>query len=91
MKKIVLFALILVMLFTLCVHPVFADGPQLTSEDTTRILKALNPHIVSYNVNTHIVTYDNYKPVFVSPLGYHPQNGEVTWDYFIAQKGDLRG
>ncbi len=91
MKKIALFTFILILLFTLCVHPVFADGPQLTSEYATRILKNLNPHIISYNVDTHVVIYDNYKPILVTPPGEPSKNGEVSWAYFVEKKGDLRG
>ncbi|MGC9073854.1 MAG: hypothetical protein ACP5H0_06845 [Caldisericum sp.] len=69
-----------------------ADDGKLTAEEAIKILQSVNPNIANYDIRTHLVTFkDGSKPVYVTPKGEHPQNGEVTWDYFVEQKGDLRG
>lgn len=71
---------------------VMADDGKLTKEEAIKILQSVNPNIANYDIETHLVTFkDGSKPVYVTPKGEHPQNGEVTWDYFMEQKGDLRG
>jgi hypothetical protein len=71
---------------------VSADNGKLTAEQALRILQSVNPNIAKYDIETHLVTFkDGSKPVYVTPPGALTQNGEVTWDYFIEQKGDIRG
>lgn len=97
MKKVVIVLLILTVMLSLSslnvfVGNVFAGNGTLTEEKALKELQSVNPNIANYNIKTHLVTFrDHSKPIYVTPKGEHPQNGEVTWDYFIKQKGNLRG
>jgi|GEM_PF-2533662 len=93
MKRLVLISLtVLMFLVSLFPVKVSADNGKLTAEHALRILQSVNPNIANYDIETHLVTFkDGSKPVFVTPKGENPQNGEVSWEYFIQQKGDLRG
>ncbi len=92
MEKLITVTLILVMVFGLMSFRVLANNGELTAEQSLKMLQSVNKNIASYDIKTHLVTYkDGSKPVYVTPPGEHPQNGEVTWAYFIEQKGDLRG
>ncbi|MGC9000851.1 hypothetical protein [Caldisericum sp.] len=80
------------MVLSLVPFRALADDGKLTAEDAIKTLQSINPNIANYDIKTHLVTFKNgSKPVYVTPKGEYPQNGEVTWDYFIEQKGDLRG
>ncbi len=92
MKKLITVTLILVMVFGLMSFRALANNGELTAEQSLKMLQSVNKNIASYDIKMHLVTYkDGSKPVYVTPPGEHPQNGEVTWAYFIEQKGDLRG
>lgn len=93
MKRLVLISLtVLMFLVSLFPVKVSADNGKLTAEQALRILQSVNPNIANYDIETHLVTFkDGSKPVYVTPPGALTQNGEVTWDYFIEQKGDIRG
>ncbi len=95
MKKIKTLFIIAIILFTLASGvtgtKIAYAGNELTSKQATQILQKINPHIVSYNVDTHEVKYDDGTSVFVTPPNGKTRNGEVTWKYFLEQKGDLRG
>jgi hypothetical protein len=93
MKRLVLISLT-VLMFLVGLFPVkvSADTGKLTAEQALRILQSVNPNIANYDIETHLVTFkDGSKPVYVTPKGENSQNGEVMWEYFIQQKGDLRG
>lgn len=92
MKKLIFVIVILTMMLSLVSFNASADDGKLTVEEAIKILQSVNPNIANYDIRTHLVTFkDGSKPVYVTPKGEHPQNGEVTWDYFVEQKGDLRG
>jgi hypothetical protein len=93
MKKLIItLVIILTVMLNLAPFRALADDGKLTAEDAIKTLQSINSNIANYDMKTHLVTFkDGSKPEYITPKGEHPQNGEVTWDYFIEQKGDLRG
>lgn len=80
MKKIIA-VLLVVFVMILSFSPLkgLASNGKLTAEEATKILQSVNPNIANYNIETHLVTFkDGSKPVYVTPKGEYPQNGEVT-------------
>lgn len=92
MKKLIISLVILSVILSSVPFKVAADSGTLTAKEALKILQSINPNIANYDIETHLVVFkDGSKAVYVTPKGEHSQNGEVTWEYFVQQKGDLRG
>ncbi len=97
MKKIVTLFLIAVILFVFAssingTKIAYAGNGALSQKEALKILQSLNPNIANYNLDTHLVTFKNGdKPIYVTPKGGAAHNGEVTWDYFVSNKGRIVG
>jgi len=92
MRKLIVVLVILTVMLSLVSFDALADNGKLTVEEAIKTLQSINPNIANYDIEAHLVTFkDGSKPVYVTPKGEHSRNGEVTWEYFIKQKGDLRG
>ncbi len=94
-KKIVSLFVVSLMLIGFIVFPLSGNinvyaGNTITNAKATKILKAVNPHIVSYDVKTHKVTYDNGDFVFVTPPNGKVRNGDdESWKHFIKDRGKI--
>ncbi|BAL80190.1 hypothetical protein [Caldisericum exile] len=92
MKKILIIFAVLCLVLNVLVPKALAIGDKNKAEGMLKTLQTANPNIANYDIKTHLVTYkDGSKPIYVTPKGEPSQNGEVSWDDFINNHGDMRG